>query len=191
MPIEDYKSKLSAEEFEVFTKFARNIGRPTVYHDEMPLQILFCAVQGFTVCQTASYMGICRTSYYAFCKQNEEFMNSHKEAKTISRAVIEAKCLEQVKNPTPGLSNAHFLYCESRLRREHRSNDQAVKVNWSECTTNEERVAKIYESVSKGDLAAAEAQTLMTTLKNADELLSLPGLLSDLDALKTKLKLGE
>tara|TARA_Y100001963_G_C6699930_1_gene408947 strand:- start:425 stop:1033 length:609 start_codon:yes stop_codon:yes gene_type:complete len=170
-------------------------GRPTKYDPDFCPLMLFYYAQGYTVCSVCCELGISKSTYYQWLSDKADaskdaFRTAHKKGRTLSRNYLEGVALDSIKSGKA--DQGRFLFIESRLRREFNAPEHCAKVDFASCETNEDRVKELFGAISRGELSAADASTLMSALKVSDELLHLPGLIDDLDSLKEKLKsIGE
>jgi len=168
-------------------------GRPTKYTpDLIPLMLYYFSI-GSTVCTVCCELGIGKSTYYDWLNNKDtsfdDFRSAHKKGRALSRNYLESIALKSIN--TGKADQARFLFLESRLRREFSAPEHCAKVDFAACESSEDRVRELFGAISRGELSAADASTLMSTLKTSEDLLTLPGLLADLDTLKSKLKLGE
>ena len=112
-------------------------------------------------------------------------MDTHKKGRTLSRAMLESLAMDNIDNP-----KFSFLIMESRMRREFNL-DEAPNIEiegFDEAQNDEERIILVMSALATGKLSSSQALQLMQFLKTAQEITTIPDLLSQLDNIKSRLK---
>ena len=166
-------------------------GRPTKYDPSFCSLMLFYYAQGYTVCSVCCELGISKSTYYEWLRDKADaskdaFRTAHKKGRTLSRNYLESVALNAINSGKSDQSK--FLFVEARLRREFNAPEHCAKVDFASCESNEERVTELFNAISRGELSASDASTLMGSLKVADEIVHLPNLVQSIDELKAKLQ---
>ena len=167
------------------------LGRPTLYNPEYhDAHVLYFSALGYSTTQIIAEFGICKSTFYRWMKMpnNETFSNSYKKGRAICLAFY-----HDIQNQRLQESNSmpEFLLMESILAKRFGNGADMVELPGFEDKSSGERLEMILAAVSTGQMNINSASQLVSTIKVAEEISSIPDLISQLDSLKEQLKNGE
>ena len=165
------------------------LGRPTKYdaskHDAL---VIFYAAQGYSTTMIACEFGIARRTLYRWLHENETFRLSYKRARSLALGHWEKM---QHKNLDAGnLSMPQFLQLESILRKRFNGLDaDSVSIpGFAEAKTCAEQLSLVMSAITSSEVSVAAGLNIISAMKQAAEIESIPDLVQQLDDLKEKLK---
>lgn len=145
------------------------LGRPSKYDEESACLILIHSFAGGkTVAQTACALGICRSTFYAWCNDpsKKAFSDTYKKGKLLAQSWFDDMATKQLLNPD---HNWSFLLFESAYKRRFQCTQDST-VTLPDGFADASYPAKldlVFEALSSGDITPEQAQILITTIKTA------------------------
>lgn len=162
------------------------LGRPTLYTPDHDVLVIYYSSLGYSTTQIIAEFGISRSTFYRWLKHNESFSNSYKKGRALSLAFYHDISNKNLMDSS--FTMPQFLQLESIMSKRYGNGQDMVELpDFAEKSCGE-RLEIILSGVSSGEINVGAASQLISALKQAEEIMSIPDLVDELDNLKEAMK---